>query len=84
MIVPLLFECEARGISQFGGGGVGGRYRWSPTHLICARPAPTQTKRARVLLQIGQDFAGVLARCEEDKLHPSLFFFERNQNQSLA
>lgn len=30
--------------------------------------------------KIGPDFAGVLARCEEDKLHPSLFFFERQHN----
>ncbi|CAN0400368.1 unnamed protein product [Ectocarpus sp. 12 AP-2014] len=33
---------------------------------------------------IGPDFAGVLGRCEEDKLHPSLFFFERKQDQDHA
>lgn len=35
-------------------------------------------------VQIGPDFAGVLGRCEEDKLHPSLFFFERKQDQDHA
>ncbi|CAM9979356.1 unnamed protein product [Scytosiphon promiscuus] len=29
---------------------------------------------------IGPEFAGVLARCKEDKLHPSLFFFERQNH----